>query len=177
MWYRERPSLFGPSPTLSLTLVAMTTSSRCPFRSSPTISSERPLEYRFAVSKKFTPRSTARFTIGFAFSSSTIDSSELPNDIVPRQIRETCSPVDPSRVYCIGAQVECLLSNVRLSVRQLTCIDGHYEVKIAWTRFCSTLFRPSRRALRISPFQLVQCSRKPPWNGKLKPAISRGSHS
>src|SRR5436309_14603368 len=60
------------------------------------------------------------FYYWFCFSSSTIHSSELPNDIVPRQIRETCSPVDPRRVYCIGHQVECLLSNVRLSVRQLT---------------------------------------------------------
>src|SRR5881296_622477 len=101
MWYRERPSLFGPWPVLNLTLDAITTPSRLSFRSSPTISSDLPLEYTLAVSKKFTPRSRARFTIGLALSISTIHSSELPKDIVPRQMRETCSPVDPSRVYSI----------------------------------------------------------------------------
>src|SRR5205807_5336859 len=48
-----------------------------------------------------TPRSRARFTIGRALSISTIHSSELPKDIVPRQMRETSSPVKPSRVYSI----------------------------------------------------------------------------
>src|SRR5439155_1991135 len=101
MWYRESPSLLGPSPTFSLTFVAITTSSRWSFRSSPTISSDLPLEYTFAVSKKFMPRSRERFTIGLALSISTIHSSELPKDIVPRQMRETWSPVGPSWEYCI----------------------------------------------------------------------------
>src|SRR5438094_2145140 len=101
IWYLERPSLFGPSPVLSLTFVARTTSSLWSFRSSPTISSDLPVEYTLAVSKKFTPRSRARFTIGLALSISIIHSSELPKDIVPRQMRNTCSPVDPSRLFSI----------------------------------------------------------------------------
>src|SRR6266487_2739080 len=101
MWYLERPSVFGASPVLSLTFVAITTSSLWSFRSSPTISSDLPAEYTLAVSKKFTPRSRARFTIGLALSISIIHSSELPKDIVPRQIRDTCSPVDPSRLCSI----------------------------------------------------------------------------
>src|SRR5438132_14403187 len=47
------------------------------------------------------PRSRERFTIGLALSISTIHSSELPKDIVPRQMRETWSPVGPSWEYCI----------------------------------------------------------------------------
>src|SRR5437773_10781000 len=47
------------------------------------------------------PRSRERFTIGLALSISTIHSSELPEDIVPRQMRETWSPVGPSWEYCI----------------------------------------------------------------------------
>src|SRR5437016_8368832 len=50
------------------------------------------------------PRSRARFTIGRALSISTIHSSELPKDIVPRQMRETWSPVGPSWEYCIERQ-------------------------------------------------------------------------
>ncbi len=101
MWYLERPSLFGPSPVLSLTFVAMTTASLWSSRSSPTISSDLPAEYTLAVSKKFTPRSRARFIIRLALSISIIHSSELPKDIVPRQMRDTCNPVDPSRLYSI----------------------------------------------------------------------------
>src|SRR5438552_18816192 len=50
------------------------------------------------------PRSRERFTIGLALSISTIHSSELPKDIVPRQMRETWSPVGPSWEYCIERQ-------------------------------------------------------------------------
>src|SRR5438132_8367844 len=74
------------------------------------ISSDRPLEYRFAVSKKLTPRSSARFTIGLALSISTIHSSVLPKDMVPKQIRETCRPVEPSRVYCITTNEDSVIA-------------------------------------------------------------------
>src|SRR2546425_13228985 len=74
------------------------------------ISSDRPLEYRFAVSKKLTPRSIARFTIGLALSISTIHSSVLPKDMVPKQIRETCRPVEPSCVYCIAIDEDSVIA-------------------------------------------------------------------
>ena len=64
-------------------------------------SSLAPCEYMSAVSKKVTPPSTARRTIGSAAASSRTQSRSLPplpKLIMPRQIRETRSPVAPSVV-------------------------------------------------------------------------------
>src|SRR6266571_2194193 len=131
MWYLERPSLFSPSPVLSLTFVAMTTASLWSLRSSPTISSDPPAEYTLAVSKKFTPRSRARFTIGLALSISTIHSSELPKDIVPRQMRDTCKPVDPIRLYCIEPDLGA--SKVELGLRIPWTVHSSSR---EWGNFC-----------------------------------------
>ncbi len=54
-----------------------------------------------AVSKKVTPASTARRTIGSAASSSSSHArcAGSPKPIMPRQIRDTFSPDEPSRAY------------------------------------------------------------------------------
>src|SRR2546425_7961825 len=89
------------------------------------ISSDRPLEYRFAVSKKLTPRSSARLTIGVALSISTIHSSVLPKDMVPKQIRETCRPVDPSLVYCIAIKEDSVIAIAFKRSRNHTTQSGN----------------------------------------------------
>jgi hypothetical protein len=52
-----------------------------------------------AVSKKVTPASTARFTIGSASRSPSCHSREVgsPKLIIPRPIRETFRPDEPKR--------------------------------------------------------------------------------
>ncbi len=51
------------------------------------------------MSKKLTPRSSARFRIGTLASSSSTQpfQAELPRPMVPRQSLDTFSPVDPNR--------------------------------------------------------------------------------
>jgi hypothetical protein len=65
------------------------------------ISSLAPCEYTSAVSKKVTPASTARRTIGSAASSSSARgrTAGSPKLIMPRQIRDTFIPVEPKRTY------------------------------------------------------------------------------
>jgi hypothetical protein len=63
------------------------------------ITSVRPAEYMSAVSKKFTPSSTARRTIGSASSSDRNHArrSLSPKLIIPRQTGDTFSPDAPNR--------------------------------------------------------------------------------
>ena len=60
MWCRDSPASLGPSPIGIRTLVATSTSSRSAPSAWPRISSDRPLEYTSAVSKRLTPASRAR---------------------------------------------------------------------------------------------------------------------
>ena len=68
---RESPAPLGPGRIRPWTLVAMTTSSRRVswLSARPTISSLEPSEYTLAVSKKVTPRSSAREKNGLLASS------------------------------------------------------------------------------------------------------------
>jgi hypothetical protein len=61
----------------------------------PMISSDLPLAYMFAVSIKFTPKSTALFMILVAVVSLTVE----PKYAVPKQISETLTPHFPRRLY------------------------------------------------------------------------------
>lgn len=60
MCLRESPERTSASPVRKPTFVAITTSSRRPRSASPSIRSDSPLAYPSAVSKKFTPASSAR---------------------------------------------------------------------------------------------------------------------
>jgi len=102
--FRESPPEFGfDSAIWKYAFVATTLSSRWPSSASPRTRSDSPFEYMLAVSKKFTPSSSARSTIAFPSSSSRTHSrqSESPKLIQPRQIFETVVPVLPSVVYSI----------------------------------------------------------------------------
>src|SRR5437588_8054502 len=105
MCLRDRPPPFSPGVMGMNTLVATTTSSRpryLPTRR-PVATSLAPFEYVSAVSKKFTPPSTAARTIGSAASSSITHgrSLSLPKPIMPRPTRDTRRPVAPRFTYFI----------------------------------------------------------------------------
>src|SRR5918996_3155779 len=97
MCLRERPTSFGPSPIELRTLVARMTSSRNGLIASPVTSSDTPLEYTLAVSRKFPPAPTKRSTIFLVSSAPT----SRPKVMHPRQSSETSTPVSPSRAYSI----------------------------------------------------------------------------
>src|SRR6201998_1315966 len=75
----------------------MTRSPRLPAMSLPRILSDAPAPYTFAVSKKLIPASRQRANIAPEVASSASD----PNDIVPKQSGETCTPVLPTVTYSI----------------------------------------------------------------------------
>jgi hypothetical protein len=98
--------LVGIVPHRLKTLVAMTTRSRDgpnSFSARPVTSSLAPTEYISAVSKKLMPDSNARRKKGLLSSSSSTHSRHFfePYVMVPRQIRETLSPVEPRFTYCM----------------------------------------------------------------------------
>src|SRR5438132_97288 len=95
----ESPTFLGSRPNCSPTFVAITRSFLRPARAFPTIFSVLPSEYTSAVSKKVIPRSRALAIIFFPSVAVTIHPDSSPNDIHPRQIRETLSPVFPSPTY------------------------------------------------------------------------------
>src|SRR5215510_7138525 len=95
---RERPDSSGASPIFPRTLLARITLSRRPWSVFPTMTSEAPLLYTFAVSKKFTPASRHRSIIRDAAGSSTCE----PKVIVPKQARETGRSVCKRVRVCIS---------------------------------------------------------------------------
>src|SRR3954451_9565918 len=112
MCRRDSPRSVTPSPTMPLDLVAITISSRRPRRARPRICSAGSrsaaagapgrsktgmLPYTSAVSTKLMPRSIAAPTIR----SASCAAGATPNVAVPRQIRDTCTPVVPSTEYRI----------------------------------------------------------------------------
>src|SRR5215470_5066586 len=103
--FRDKPLSLGPSPIGKQTFVATITWSRFAysFSARPVTSSLTPREYMSAVSKKLTPHSSARLTNGLLAASSRVHGchSGDPYVIMPRQIRETFRPVEPSRTYSI----------------------------------------------------------------------------
>src|SRR5437588_11404997 len=105
MCLRDRPPPFSPVVMGMNTLVATTASSRPRYfpTSRPVATSLAPFEYVSAVSKKFTPPSTAaRTMVSAAFSSTTHGRSlSFPKPIMPRQTRDTRRPVAPSFTYLI----------------------------------------------------------------------------
>src|SRR2546421_12674339 len=94
---RERPDSSGASPIFPRTLLARIILARRPLRVFPTIPSEAPLLYTFAVSKKFTPASMHRSIMRNAAGSSTCE----PNVIVPKQARDTGRSVCKRVRVCI----------------------------------------------------------------------------
>nr|WP_229689138.1 hypothetical protein [Puia dinghuensis] len=72
IWRRLRPVCTSPSPVRLPTFVVITTSERRPFSARPSIASDSPPAYASAVSKKFTPASSARATIALASASSVL---------------------------------------------------------------------------------------------------------
>src|SRR5215213_6848411 len=105
---RDRPDPPGPSCILKKTLVASTIASRSVYlrMARPTISSDVPFVYAFAVSQNVMPSSTACRKIGSADWSSSaqpLDPREAsPKLMQPSAIRLILSPDAPRRVYCIG---------------------------------------------------------------------------
>src|SRR5688572_25711711 len=96
-WRREAPRALTSSPVGLKHFVAMTSFSRSPRASSPRISSERPLLYWSALSKKLIPASRqARYIAADARSS-----ASPPKDIVPKHSCDTWTPVLPSTRYFI----------------------------------------------------------------------------
>jgi hypothetical protein len=101
----SRNQLIGPRPAI---LVASTTLSRAPGREAnqlPMIRSVEPCvsglggtAYISAVSKKLTPRSSAKSICAWPSASVFC----WPQVMVPRHTRETCRPVRPSSEYCMA---------------------------------------------------------------------------
>src|SRR3954465_9793635 len=113
MWRGERPRALMSSPTIPLDLVAITIWSRRPRRARPRICSAGSrsaaagapgrsktgmLPYVLAVSTKLMPASTAAPTTR----SASWAVGATPNVAVPRQIRETFTPVLPRTEYFIS---------------------------------------------------------------------------
>src|ERR1700733_9449525 len=103
MWCRERPASLGPPPMAIRTLVATSTSSRRPARTSPAISSASPPEYTSAVSMRLTPASRHMSTWRRA-SSTPVEPTFAnppvpPKVIVPMVSTEIRSPDLPSVRY------------------------------------------------------------------------------
>ena len=95
----EERKLLGPIAWN--TLVATTASSRLTlncFNALPSVRSLSPFEYTSAVSKKLMPWSSARRTISKLASCGSIQSASLPKLMHPRQMRDTRSPEEPSRM-------------------------------------------------------------------------------
>src|SRR6185436_5933511 len=104
MCLRDCPRWFGSSPIWLCTLVAMTTRSRLTpsfFRQLPSTTSLCPSEYTSAVSKKLMPRSSACLMKGrdSVSPNTQLRHSGEPKVMVPRQIWETLSPVEPRLTY------------------------------------------------------------------------------
>src|SRR4051812_29694766 len=91
-WRRELPLALMSGPEALKHLVATTRSSRLPRISLPRISSDLPLLYWSAVSKKLTPRSRTALNI----SAEAASSASPPKGMVPKHSWETCTPVRPS---------------------------------------------------------------------------------
>src|SRR5882762_7220958 len=109
---RDSPPPLGAFVIGKNTLVAITTSSRRAksFNAPPTICSEVPSEYAFAVSKKLMPKSRARRISGRLSGSGSVQGwsprSGTPKVMQPRQSLETCKPVEPKLTYFIRLQNE-----------------------------------------------------------------------
>jgi hypothetical protein len=90
----------GPGPIGMRALVASGTRSRRPLIASPRISSERPVEYTFAVSMKLMPRSRQRSIWRVAPAASVEPTAAKfplpPNVMVPSVSAETLRPEEPS---------------------------------------------------------------------------------
>jgi len=97
-WRRELPLALMSGPMALKHLVAITRSSRAPRSSLPRISSDLPLLYWSAVSKKLTPRSRTALNIVAEAASS----ASPPKDMVPKQSWETWTPVRPKARYFMG---------------------------------------------------------------------------
>ncbi len=106
MCFRDSPRSFGSSLIGLNTLVAITTLSRCAKsrNARPSTSSLAPSEYMSAVSKKLMPCSSDRLMNGRPASSGSTHARHFgsPYVMAPRHRRETFSPDDPSRTYCIS---------------------------------------------------------------------------
>ena len=80
----------------------------------PTISSDVPSEYMFAVSKKLMPASTARWMIGRLCASGSVHGcvprNGSPNVMQPSTSFDTSSPVDPNFTYSIARAIEVELT-------------------------------------------------------------------
>jgi len=88
---RDVPRAFTSGPCWLLHLVAITSSSRWPLIRRPRISSDLPLLYSSAVSKKLMPASRTFLYIEAEVASS----ASPPKDMVPKQSSETEMPVRP----------------------------------------------------------------------------------
>lgn len=105
MCLRDSPPSFGPSPIGIRTFVDSSTSSRLPSIALPTISSDTPAEYIFAVSRKFTPASRHISICRVADPTSVLPTPAKPPTppkvIVPIVNVETRKPERPSWRYSI----------------------------------------------------------------------------
>src|SRR3954452_7124535 len=124
---RDPPRALRSSPIGMKNLVARTTSSRRPFRASPTISSEAPAEYTSAVSTKLIPASSARWMMRMESARSSLPQG--PNIIAPRQSGLTWTPVRPSGRNCMekSSGVVGLRSGLEAVAAEL---PGHCRVAV-----------------------------------------------
>src|SRR5688500_18896335 len=123
MWRRELPRELTSPPMGLKHLVATTSSSRWPLMSSPRISSERPLLYWSAVSKKLMPLSRhARYMAAAAASS-----ASPPKDMVPKHSRDTWTPLRPRTRYSIAMAPSLLDRSQASTFRRWPIIGAAHE--------------------------------------------------
>jgi hypothetical protein len=97
MFLREFPAAFGsPACIASVYFVAMTHRSRSPATKRPTISSDWPSWYLFAVSMKLPPASAKAASTAWLSGSSAPNPQASPKLIVPRHSSDTRIPLRPS---------------------------------------------------------------------------------
>src|SRR5262245_11545472 len=120
-WCRDSPASFGPGPIGIRTLVATSTWSRRPRSTSPTISSDWPVEYTSAVSIRLTPASRHMSTWRRASCTSvdpTFANAPVPaNVIVPMVSTEIFRPELPSVRYSTAASLAVGLARGPCQVR------------------------------------------------------------